>query len=1052
MVNNKRKKLESIKDTIPFISKLTTDNLKSIFESNIQNTLDNTTGLIGIAVRLFGQQLIDKYFEDISEKKLENFGLGIYIKSAYEQIIDSLKEIDNSDLMIEDRAGIIEELQNTFRQNQLNIENTDLIISFNAKKHPAIVILKTTMEKLLSDYLNQKSIDNFVKHFNENIEEKIKQEFADDYTKHLDDIEEKWNSDREAILLNHMISLKKIKFAEDEDMKYQETYASWKSITDIYNEEILDATKIQEFETKLLPIQTLVEEYFKEIENINQVLFVVADFGKGKSVFLKQFAAQLSIYYQQKGEGAIPVYFNLREFDEYDAGSSYGVISDFLSKKFGLMVADEEFQKKDYFFLIDSLDECGSLTEERIDKVINSIKKIQNINPQKCRNNKIIITSRPIQAGLTKHMEHNSPYKILNNEKREISQYVSVYGFKKEQFNDYLMNALNQEKFILDQEYFGISKKIMDSIKDHQPIDIYEEFHSNEILTYNEIRRPIFSYMIYKLIISKEDISYTNKVGVYLSFVNLLTKKAKYKDEKLNINLKDEFRFRNILHSTAALWMYETHKKGNGFLKRQDISNTIESAVINRNDEQKIEKYREVEEVEFLSQSYFGQKEDTFYFQHQSFAEILLAEYYLKIFIYHAISKTSSVEECRIRLLLGNPSEQTIDFLLGLIQLLRTSVSDKIDPNILRIRKLLFPMLASLCTPEHSKGLYSESIKIRWFEEGHFEPNSTEPPKELLENWCITQQFLDQLISLTKKIVVSKNNYLITKVISNKTSLFDSEITEIEEASQIPPDIDRWLALLIGNNIYNYVPEKKFFASTIKEYKVLLNMMKEWNHYFGIASPNWANYCMKGIIVKNDEELKDIAIYLSNKSENIEGLNLNHMDFSYSILNGISFRNCKIYNSNFSNSVFRYVLFENSNLAYAKFSNAKFYKVEFIMSKIARANFQNSLFEDIDFSLCSIEQGVFFPHKLRNILNGDRREGIVNFGGKSYLNSEMCDRQYNSEDTVHSMFKMLTPFLEFGLKNNLLVKNDIKNMFLYQNKDVRHSVYSELEKLLAEVD
>lgn len=42
---------------------------------------------------------------------------------------------------------------------------------------------------------------------------------------------------------------------------------------------------------------------------------------------------------------------------------------------------------------------------------------------------------------------------------------------------------------------------------------------------------------------------------------------------------------------------------------------------------------------------------------------MLLAEYYLKVFINYALNDNTSVEEARIRLNIGNPTAQTIEFL-----------------------------------------------------------------------------------------------------------------------------------------------------------------------------------------------------------------------------------------------------------------------------------------------------------------------------------------------------------------------------------------------------
>ncbi|MGV7116039.1 NACHT domain-containing protein [Paenibacillus kyungheensis] len=1050
--NKVKKTLERVKDTIPFIATLATNNLKKSFDENIQGALDNTSGLIGIAARLFGQQLIDNYFEKLTEKKLESFGLGIYIKSAFDQIQDSLKEIENDDLLIKDRSLIINHLEIEFQNKQENIENTELTLSFIPKSHPAVQIIKETFESLLFKYINKDDkkviIDSFVKNFNENIEKKVKENFGEDYDKHIEEVGEKWSNSREGKLINEMISLKRIGFTKDEDMKYQETFGYWKPVEEIFDQENLDSrhaesNSIEEFENSLFLVNDMIDVYFPDKDNIKKMLFIVSDFGKGKSVFLKQYAAQLAKLYQQRGEGEIPIYFNLRNFDEYDQGSSYGVISDYLAKEFGIDVEEKEFQNNQYFFLIDSLDECGSLTEEKIDKVVKSIQKIQDIKPSICRQNKIIVTSRPIQNVLTKHLNKYNPYKINNREDRPINQFISIYGFKKEQFNDYLTSSLNKisitEKF---SEYTGISELIINAIKNNEDIDIYDQFIDHNLLTYSELRRPIFSYMLYKLIGNNTDISNTNKVGIYLSFVNVLTKEAKHVDSTKEINLKDEFKFRNILHSTSALWMYENHSKGSGFLKREDISNTIASEIIDRNDQQKVKQYEEVEGIKFLSQSYFGQNGDTFYFQHQSFAEILLAEYYLKIFIFSALSETATIDECRIRLLLGNPTEQTIDFLSGLLQLLKESVSNETNPIILKTRKLLFPMLASLCTPDYSKRLYSESLNATWFKTVEYESNSIEPDESLLTNWVVTDSVLKKIIDLSKKIIESKSNYLITNLKSTNTSLYKDEVIQIsDDVNQIPPDVDRWLALLVGNRLYNNDEVKTYFSSNINNYNLLLNMLKNWNYYSGSSAPRWGLSLFKGINIF-DEQSSDSNSEIHSKG--LVSLNLSQIDFSYSNIASFKFNNCILLGTNFSEANLVDISFTASNLHAASFKECSFKRIVINSCNLMNVNFNGIDPENIYIGLCSIHQGINFPYDLlliiiRNSKNHFAKRRLTDFGGKIYLS--------DTYDILESIFSVLIPFLEFIINNDLGTKDELKKLFITDYSNIRELIDDKIQNL-----
>ncbi|MFE4710693.1 pentapeptide repeat-containing protein [Paenibacillus sp. NPDC056722] len=1047
-------KISNIKETIPLISKLTVDNFKNSFNENGQTVLNNLNGTIGIVVRLFGQQLIDKYFEKMIEEKLNNFGISIYLKAAFEQAEASLMNIEHYNLDITSRKEIVERFEEEFRKKQDTIVDSDLIIDFTPKRHPAVCIVREVCASILEVYTTSGStkneaVDSFIKEFNTNIEGRIISSFGEDYERHLREVDEKWTKSTEGKLLNDMLKLQRIGFAENEDLKYQETFAYWNKVDDYRN--ITDETNplhIQIFENKLSPIEDLIREYFdKDEETIEKTLFILADFGKGKSVFLKQKAYTLAKKYEQYGDGLIPIYFNLRDFDKYDQSSTFGIISDYLGKKYGIDVQKEDFQKNRYCFLVDSLDECGNLTEERIDRVLTSIKKIQNINITNCRHNRLIITSRPIEHGLLKHLNSGKPYIINNSEKRPINYYISIYGFKKEQFNDSLIDSLRNALPLDPNDFTDISKKIVLSVIHEHEIDIYQEFIDIDLLTTSELRRPIFNYMIYKLIISKANLSFSNKVGVFLSFINVLTKEAKYIDDIQDINLRDEYKFRNILHSTAALWMYENHKSNQGSLKKQDISNTIEGAIIDKNDAGTLRKYEEVVNVEFLSQSYFGQKGDTFYFQHQSFAEILLAEYYLKLFIHYALDESLRIDDVRVRLLLGNPTEQTIDFLIGLLNLLRESVSEKEQPDqsIIQKRKLLFPMLASLCTSDYSKGLYSQELKFTWFNNSQINNNTTEPPIDLLISWAITDTVIDKIIKLAYNIINSNSRYLLAKVNSNHTSLYNNEVIQLNnDISNIPPDIDRWISFLIGNQLFNNEKEMIFFSANISETKIIFDMMKNWNFFLDTSSPAWGKNLFKGMnmryepTLENDKEFDIVKNSTQGNSIEINGMDFNGMDFSFSTLSSLSFNQCNFYNSSFISAKLVHVRFSYSDFAEASFRSSTFIKTSFSASRLHSIDLVDIKFETLALDICEILQGVILPQSLTYILKGST-SGLVNFGKKSYIG----DLEHDPFDITKEMFDVLKPLIKWILTNEHAKLEEVKQWFIFENnndKEIFHGL------------
>ena len=144
--------------------------------------------------------------------------------------------------------------------------------------------------------------------------------------------------------------------------------------------------------------------------------------------------------------------------------------------------------------------------------------------------------------------------------------------------------------------------------------------------------------------------------------------------------------------------MYERQQGKQGILKKADICRVLDGENKSETDREILERYQKegVTEIQFLSHSYFGEEDNNLHFQHQSFAEILLAEYYLKVFIKYALDKKNEVNIARNKLVLGEPTEQTILFFKELIKLLKETVSRDATPTIIEKRKLLYPLFASL--------------------------------------------------------------------------------------------------------------------------------------------------------------------------------------------------------------------------------------------------------------------------------------------------------------------------------------------------------------------
>lgn len=556
----KKDKVQNIVNTIPDALKIFTGFIKKSFEENGQDALDNANGVVGVLVKLFGKEYIDQYFAQISKDKLKDFGLAMYLKGSLLQAGNSIDTVYGDDYPNKNKVDLAsEQIKQKIEAAAATFDTKNILTIFQPKYHPIVQFTKNTIrETLLSVGFENQEYNLFLKHFNDNITGTIISCFGEeDHKKHIEQVKKYLFNEREAEFLSDMFALRKIGFKEDEDLKYEETYGKFENITNLFPSEYTKTRHLEQ-EEELSSVEELIERYYssKEKPTLREIVFIIADFGKGKSVFLRHYASKLAQGYVETAEGYFPVYFNLRNFANYQSGAKGGVIADFMRKDYGIDIFNiHEDQKRKYVFLIDSLDESGELNKYAIENVINSVQDIQNIDPVLFRENRIIITSRPFDDGLESQIKKHEPHIDENHHQ----YFISVHGFTKEQFNDWVRDSLKNYLKKKPIPTNAFTEQIVASIQDDShPVDIHKLLIQNKTLTEEELKRPIFAYMIYQLIVNNVDFSTIGKTGVYLSFLNLLTKDAKHiNDADCKFNLQDEIESRNILHAIAALWMYE---------------------------------------------------------------------------------------------------------------------------------------------------------------------------------------------------------------------------------------------------------------------------------------------------------------------------------------------------------------------------------------------------------------------------------------------------------------------------------------------------------------
>lgn len=1011
--------------TMPNILKTFGGFIKESFDKNGQETLDNANGVIGILINLFAKDIIDNYFKERTKDKLKNFGSEIYLQASLIQAGNSLSEIDKL-IAYDDYVQLQKDIEGLLSTNISNFDTSHILTILQPKYHPIIIFVKNNIKDILvKNNFDEQECKLFLKNFNDHIEGTIISCFGEsDYKKHKEEIKNFIINEREAEFLFDMFSLNRIGFKESENLRYEETYGKWENLKNLLPTLQSDTNNARIFlerdEEELDLVENLIEEYYKSKDKLvlREILFIVADFGKGKSVFLKQYASKLAKEYIETSEGYFPIYFNLRNFANYQSNTSGGVIADYLRKDYGIDITSDDYNAKKYIFLVDSLDESGELNKHAIENVINSIQDIQNINSLDSRENRILITSRPFEDGLEGQIKNHIPYIDADNKQ----YFLSIHGFKKDQFNNWIKNSIEDYLKIKSIETNSFTKQIIESIKNHHAIDIYELLIENNTLQEEELKRPIFAYMIFQLILNNIDFSKIGKTGVYLSFLNLLTKNAKHIDDiESEFNLKEEIESRNILHSISALWMYGRIQGKQGTLKKADIFRVLSGSKINDDDNKVLEENasNEVSEIKFLSHSYFGAKEDLLHFQHQSFAEMLLAEYYLKIFLKYSLDDDVDIEDARILLNLGEPTPQTIVFFKELLQLLKDSCQDTEEEK----RNLLFPLLASLAIEKHNKKLRCNSLYYEWLKKVDLDHQSSYP-KELIEAWCIDSAKISKITQFSKSMLESKKAYLTTKVNTHK-ALFDEEVLEIENESlnRIPHNIDKWLSLLVGNILYNN--QTRLFNSTIDHPEIFFNIMKDWSYMYETATPTWANDYFKGIDISKNNSLLTVS-----------NLEMHDIDFSFSTFSKLIFKNCSFTN--------------------IKFDSCSFLEFE-LRGDVFGCTFDNIIkIEDtvIDFNYDYVSmklmsnflpkyRGFGMPYKPLISTKYDIYWNLSKYTEDEIESGNLIKDEHMDNDRISDVFNMVKGFFVYGLKENVFTTQEIIDSYNYNSEETK-KIFSDL--------
>lgn len=738
-------------------------------------------------------------------------------------------------------------------------------------------------------------------------------------------------SKSEENILNKMINLGRIGFDENEDLPYIETKAIMRNISD------LDEKKNIYKSGNIDNLTDIIKKFFEqEYENSrDKILYVVSDFGKGKSVFLRHEAEKYAKNFKENRTGFFPIYFNLRDYSSYDEFKNNiniksGCIGEYLRVEHKIEVENDLIKEKKILLLVDSLDECGYLNESDIENVMKSVKKITNylvdVN--------IIVTTRPIPNILKSLIMKNEPH-------NDTWEFASVYGFTPEQFEEYMY--ILRDKITKSSSYI-YNKKLIATIMNKQ--NIYRDF--SEILSEDELKRPIIAYMLFKLLEQDYEIQKDSKLEVFLSFINMLTKDAKHINDKKYRDAVyiDNLSYRNILYVTAVMWMKDRHNGGLGLLSLDDLKEIVGD---------------ESELIQFMSHSYLRNSDGKYYFNHQSFAEIILAEYYLRVFVWSFMEK-KSVQDTMAFLNIGDPTYQTMIFCKGLIELFINATYNLENNNkeeLNRIRKSIFPLITSLGVEKFNNkilndkefNMYSESINTV-FDIDKLS-NRTEIPNEIIYNWPIID--IKNIMNICIEIINQDESILFFK--PELSEILFGEVYKIKRRTQeFNMDISKWIATLILGVFNTCNISIDLNLANIKA-ENFIEMMKLNQLESNRACPDWIDI------------LPELRFDL-NEKYNLSGLSiinttLKNWDLCC-FMDGISFEktiieNLKLYKTSFRGAEFNSVVARDVEIhGYdgegSKFIGGSYFENFAIRSCSMRGAFihesviLNGSFEDVDFS------------------------------------------------------------------------------------------------------
>jgi uncharacterized protein YjbI with pentapeptide repeats len=896
---------------------------KLINEPEFSEKLDRAGGfiaLLGIGITIY---------DDIknSLKTDEQKAFGALLKIAFESASETLVEANRKYFKGAElegfgkdfKKGIMESLLDSFRETS----------DWNSylPEHPTI----REFRRIMIGYLKERGVDSetindFVLRLNLRIEEKAgsNEEFKKFYMWWT--LEEQYSALKKYLeyVKNKMYYLKGL------DKKPLYEYYVWhKAIvadTDTWNWDEEEFDKDAHYRNKIQDIRQIIREFLLSRKE-NWYLVIAAPFGSGKTSMVRMISSVYASSYlnrTQEVEGNegdeqekkiaildghsyfIPILVFLKGGlnNVYWRNNLDDVLFDITHSSFSSSSPEgnREAQERPILLILDGLDEY----EEKVQDLIDITLKEQH---RKYRNMKIIITTR-LKAGFPGLLHIADSYVDPSTDS---NTYVRLLSFTEDQVNQFFKKT-NTPLSYQRVSQFG--------------------------LHHEEITKPLFAWMLsllhtdpeYKIDFPKNWSSRETKSFIYMLFFHYVIE-GKSKQTLQTDRWKGSYiSEKKMLRQIAAL-----KQLGRGDLNLEEIKRLAKVDRVNA-------------DLEPILTSYFylrtgNQGGRVIEFVHETFKEYLLAEYYIE----------SLLEDRTYRLSIGTPSWETIEFLYGLLELLKRTRdngnNNDNEHNNINIEKYLVSDETSLLASFNRQNRREEAINqlissaTTCVESEDIFCSGAKDITETLENWVRVKIFDDDFanlwmyrwisLAILKTLDYSKNinkEKLVRLITFSGGNWIPYNVKNLRNMDLLGANL--WHANLQGANLSQAkLLNANLWQADLSRTKLLnanLSHANLWHGDLSLANLGHSELSHANLLGANLSQAKLLNANLSHA--NLSNANLWHANLS----------NADLSNANLSHANLLGAILSNANLSHANLLGANLWHANLQGANLQRSNLQGA--------------------------------------------------------------------------------------------------------------